>query len=434
MSDYMERIKEFINGKKVLILGFGREGRSTFDLFAKAGTAAKISIADANTALTLPEGFSQTVVHTGANYQNHIFNYDIIMKSPGIVLEPQVLTEVDRITSQAELFLKWYGKQTIGITGTKGKSTTTTLLYHILKENGKKTILAGNIGIPAFDILDQIEDDSLIVCELSCHQLEYTKYSPHIAIFLNLYEEHLDHYGSFEKYKEAKMNIFKYQDKDDILYIGDEVEALAKGANSSVNVCCYTEDSKEYAEHTSLLGKHNFFDISLVAKVCAGLGVDKASFIRALKTYKPLPHRLEYFATVNGVKYYDDSISTISETTIQALETLTDTDCVLIGGMDRGIDYSPLESYFSEHPAVNVVLMYETGARIAREMELKYGVKINTEGLFLVPDLKEAVALCGRIAKKGKSVVLSPAAASYGYFRNFEDRGEVFKTLVNNLK
>ncbi|MBP5304459.1 MAG: UDP-N-acetylmuramoyl-L-alanine--D-glutamate ligase, partial [Lachnospiraceae bacterium] len=285
MSDYMERIKEFIGGKKVLILGFGREGRSTFDLFAKAGTAAKISIADANTALTLPEGFPQTVVHTGANYQNHIFNYDIIMKSPGIVLEPQVLTETERITSQAELFLKWYGKQTIGITGTKGKSTTTTLLYHILKENGKKTILAGNIGIPAFDILDQIEEDSLIVCELSCHQLEYTKYSPHIAIFLNLYEEHLDHYGSFEKYKEAKMNIFKYQDKDDILYIGDEVEALAGGAKSSVNVCCYTEDSKEYAEHTTLLGKHNFFDISLVAKVAAGLGIDKASFIRALKTY-----------------------------------------------------------------------------------------------------------------------------------------------------
>ena len=150
---YMDKVKELIDGKKVLILGFGREGRSTFDLFTKAGCAAKISIADANTALTLPEEAKNVVVHTGANYQNHIFNYDIIMKSPGIVLEPQVLSELPRITSQAELMLSWYRDRMIGITGTKGKSTTTTLLYHILKENGKKAILAGNIGIPAFDIL-----------------------------------------------------------------------------------------------------------------------------------------------------------------------------------------------------------------------------------------------------------------------------------------
>ena len=365
-----------------------------------------------------------------------------MFKSPGVVL-PKPFSEYKAlITSQAEYFLKVYGSQTIGITGTKGKSTTTTLIYHELKENGFDTLLVGNIGIPAFHLIDEIKENTKIVFELSCHQLEYGKYSPHIGVYLNVFPEHLDHYGSFEKYRASKENIYKNQSEKDQLYCGTGVipkEGEAKSAvtviydfnrveNDFISHKSYTTGINE--DEISLKGFHNFFDIAVAFAVCTDLGISVEGFNKALKTYKTLPHRLEFVGNIDGVKYYDDSISTIPETAIEAMNTIKDTDTIIIGGMDRGIDYEPLIKYLETSSVPNIILMETTGARIKEEVKMGYMELNNSERLHIVDNLAEAVKLAKKLTGKGKSCVMSPAAASYGIFKNFEERGEVFKRLV----
>ena len=199
-----------IKDKSVLILGFGREGQSTLKAFLKAGSAKKITIADQKALSLEMEVFADAAYADynlqsidfccGPQYQDFCDDYDLVMKSPGIVLKKDISMYETEILSQMQLFFEYYRDRIIGITGTKGKSTTTTLLHHILKESGRPAILAGNIGIPVFDILHEVTDESIFVIELSCHQLEYMTISPKWGILLNIYEEHLDHYGTLEKY------------------------------------------------------------------------------------------------------------------------------------------------------------------------------------------------------------------------------------------
>ncbi len=179
-----------------------------------------------------------------------------------------------------------------------------------------------------------------------------------------------------------------------------------------------------------LLGQHNYLDIAFVYTACRLHGVPGEALTRGLKTYQPLPHRLAFLGECGGVKYYDDSISTICETAIQALNTIKDTDTVLIGGMDRGIDYRELILYLSESTVEHIIFMEESGERIYREICGKYPAFGRRERLVLVPHLPEAVEKAKVLTQKGKSCVLSPAAASYGIFKNFEERGEVFRELV----
>ena len=458
-------LKEEIIGKKVLILGFGREGKLNLEVVARAGGVSELAIADQNeinieeaNEIAGKSGMSVSKIKTitGADYLAHIDEFDIVFKSPGVVLAKPFSEYKALITSQAEYFLKVYGSQTIGVTGTKGKSTTTTLIYHELKENDFDTLLVGNIGIPAFGLIDEIKESTKIVFELSCHQLEYSKYSPHIGVYLNVFPEHLDHYGSFEKYRASKENIYKNQSEKDRLYCGKGVIPKEGEAKSVVTIIYdFNRDDKEFEndEHVttfvendfishksyttginedeiSLKGFHNFFDIAVAFAVCTDLGVSVEGFNKALKTYKTLPHRLEFVGNIDGVKYYDDSISTIPETAIEAMNTIKDTDTIIIGGMDRGIDYEPLIKYLETSAVPNIILMETTGVRIKEEVKMGYMELNNSERLHLADNLEEAVKLAKKLTKKGKSCIMSPAAASYGIFKNFEERGEVFKRLV----
>lgn len=208
-------IRELIENKSVLILGYGREGRSSWQRIKEAGSYSRIAIADMN-HVQLEEGHPAELI-CGPDYQKCLDDFDVVFKSPGIVLERDIHDYRCEIVSQTELFFRRFGRQCIGITGTKGKSTTTTMIYHILKETGHDCVLVGNIGIPMFDMLDQINEQTLIVCELSCHQLEYVTCAPHVGLLLNIHEEHLDHYGTMEKYVAAKENIYRPQKSGDIL-------------------------------------------------------------------------------------------------------------------------------------------------------------------------------------------------------------------------
>ncbi|MDR1002040.1 MAG: UDP-N-acetylmuramoyl-L-alanine--D-glutamate ligase [Oscillospiraceae bacterium] len=437
-----EIIETLVKGKRVLILGFGKEGQSTYSLLSEIGGYSEIAVADRNpVSVQLP---SSTAVISGEDYQSCLNDFDVVIKSPGVVIERDIASYSCFVTSQTDLFFRKYRNQIVGITGTKGKSTTSTLLHHILKENGRDTILAGNIGIPAFDTIPLINAETVIVYELSCHQLEFTRSSPAFSVLLNIFEDHLDHYGTMERYIAAKKNIYLHQNKDDTLICniftlpeegeahGGVISASASDSGADIYVSgsdirwqgqSYTIPTDEIA----LFGQHNYYNISIAYCICKKLGLSDAEFDIGLKSYKTLPHRMEYFATVDGVRYFDDSISTICEATIKALCSIPNAETVLIGGMDRGIDYSDLVSFLQTHSVPNIILMYDSGRRIFEQMS-ELPQTGNT--LYFAENLAQGVAVAKRTARRGTSCILSPAAASYGYFKNFEQRGEAFKELV----
>ena len=445
MNNFAEHIKDITEGKSVCILGFGREGKSTYSIINKYCSPSSLAIADLNNLDREASGIDDSVeLICGDAYQECLDRFDIVFKSPGIVLETSPSDLKCTITSETQVFFEVFRDQIIGITGTKGKSTVTSMIYHILKESGKDAFIAGNIGIPVFDIAEKINEDSIIVCELSCHQLEYMTVSPATAIFLNLYEEHLDHYGTMEKYYEAKKNIYLYQKKHDTLLINSEIAPKASPAyvytisNTDQNADIYVSDGKitrpgeEYeipTENIKLLGIHNHYNIA-VAHFITTFYVDEKQFTSALCTFDPLAHRLEFFGTFKGIRWYDDSISTACATAIEAIKSVPEAATVLIGGMDRGIDYESLVEFLSKRD-INVICMETSGKRVF-DMLLNANIENETR-IHYVAHLPEAVKLAAEITPEGKSCVLSPAAASYGIFKNFEERGDVFKSLVKEL-
>lgn len=452
----LNTVRNVIRQKKVLILGFGREGKSSLNLLIKAGGYEKLAVSDLN-PFTLPAeyGDKEIACISGTDYQKILKDYDVIFKSPGIVLEEDASQQLQlqltgKLVSQTELFFARYSNQIIGITGTKGKSTTTTLVYHILKSAGRNVVLAGNIGIPAFDIWEQIEEDTIIAFEMSSHQLEYMTAAPKRAVYLNVHEEHLDHYGTMEKYVRAKENIYRNQRACDVLFVNELLAPKADTCKSRVITVGYGKDANiRIAGHEvrygdgvyeiptdkiHLLGEHNYYNIAAAYGIAKEFGVTDEEFTGGLCTYETLPHRLQYIGTVDGVKYYDDSISTICDTAIQALNSVKDADTVLIGGMDRGIDYEELITFLSSHSIANIILMAATGKRIYEEIHKKYADFNEIGRLHLVETLEEAVLLAKRLTAKGRSCVMSPAAASYGIFKNFEERGEVFNRLVHDVR
>lgn len=455
-------LSQLIEGKRVAILGFGREGKSTLNHLLEIGGYDSITILDKNlsTEYGVENGLNVDIV-SGADYQKDMDKYGVVFKSPGVVLEHVPSEFICNIVSQTELFVQRYKNQIIGITGTKGKSTTTTLIYHILKESGRNVQLAGNVGIPAFEIMDKISEDTIIVYELSSHMLEYMEVSPRIGALLNIYEEHLDHYGTMDKYVAAKMNILKYKESTDICFVNEHIETegkngivkLTTGNSTGLSDCnmntensvdisddvvkfCYDGNIQKYhipTKDINLLGKHNYFDIGVAYGILKLVGITDEEFDNGLKSYAPLPHRLEYIGEVRGVKYYNDSISTICQTAIQAVETIPNVSTIIIGGMDRGIDYTELEEYLIKSTKLkNIIFMYATGKRIYNELNVNE--KSCMACLHLVENLQQAVEKAVEVCCEGEACVMSPASASYGDFVNFEERGSEYTRLVNCYK
>ncbi len=425
-----ETIRNLVKDKKVLILGYGREGQSSFRMVSSVGGYACLDIADAN-AVSSDLTSSHKVI-TGASYLDCLNDYDVVFKSPGIVLPMDISNYSCRITCQADLFLEVYGAQTIGITGTKGKSTTSSLLYHILKECGKDVLFGGNIGIPIFDITDQIHPRTIIVFELSCHQLEYAKFAPSKAILLNLYEDHLDHYGTVEKYWNAKKNIYRNQGYCDFLFCNPDF-LPATGECKATVIKVKSQDlpfnSFEEIPGVTLRGTHNLFNTAFVYDVCRRYDISDEDFKAALATFKTLAHRLQYLGKLDEIDYYDDSISTTVESAISAVRAIPNAGTLLLGGMDRGIDYDPLVDFLPTTRLEHIILMYDSGKVILEKLKTTASPSF-MEKAHYIQDLKDACAFAKANASKGTAVILSPASASYGVFKNFEQRGDFFKEYV----
>ena len=437
---------QYFKDKKILILGFGREGQSTYKLIRKYLKEQKLYIADKKENCEVLKLDNNISFISGENYLKNLEDYDIIMKSPGISLSKLDTKDFSyKIKSQLELLLEFFKVFTIGITGTKGKSTTSSLIYKILRDQNVKSMLLGNIGVPVFDYIDTIEEDMTLVLEMSSHQLEYMELSPNIAILLNVYEEHLDYYKSFEKYIEAKCNIFKHQIKTDyFLYnsdnnilkniIKDTTQNTYKVSLKEINGSdIYLNEDKIYCdnkpiydtnEKRNLLGDYNLNNIMFALGVSEILGLDIKRTIKSINEFKTLEHRLEFVGEYDKVLYYDNSIGTVPMATIEAVKALKIVDTLIIGGMDRGIDYKEFIEYLNNSNIRNIICMPKTGHDIAKSLK--------EENTYIVETLEEAVCTAKKVTKKGKICLLSPAAASYGFFKNFEEKGDLYKKLVKS--
>ncbi len=408
-----------LRGKRILILGFGREGKSTLSFLRKYLPEAVVAVADKKPM----EG----VTHSGEDYLQAVYGYDVVIKTPGISLKDFDAKGVE-ITSQTDLFLSQFHSQTIGISGTKGKSTTTSLIYHLLKESGRDAILTGNIGIPCFDIMEQIRGDSIVVYELSAHQLEYVHNSPKVGVLLNVFEEHLDHFGTFGRYKHAKFNLLRYMGEDDFAVVHDSLmmETLGLGVN---NVTFSRMDFDIDEDALPILGPHNLLNAKAALCACAAHGIDVDELMPHLYTFKPLEHRLELVGVFGGVTFVNDSISTIPQAAIAACQTLGRVDFLLLGGFDRDIDYTPLVEYMKEYPVSHMLFTGKAGGRMLLMMKDR-GVASHLE---LYHDMEEAFAYMEAHAKEGDVCLLSPAASSYDQYKNFEERGAKFKRLAREF-
>lgn len=428
MQSGLNKILQFLNGKSLLILGFGREGRSTLTFLQQHLPQAHIGIADQNEipAELLPNQHSYQIFQ-GQNYLDAVRKFDIILKTPGISIRDVNLESNQLISSQTDLFLTAFHRQVIGVSGTKGKSTTSSMIHFLLKSVGYDSILTGNIGIPCFDIISQIKPETQIVFELSAHQLEYVHHSPHIAVLLNIFEEHLDHFGSYEAYRSAKLNLIHFLEVDDTVILHADFESYVKGLKGDFQ---FFPSDKLFAElPLQLVGSHNQWNAQAAIMAVAALGVPKERLIQSLTEFKGLPHRLEYLGKKRGVHFYNDSIATIPEACVAALKTLEKVDFLLVGGFDRGIHYEILTDYLQKFPVAHLLLTGAVGKRIADQLQ-----SINPlMQLHFYEDMASAFEVIKSKMKAGDVCLLSPAASSYDRYKNFEQRGNVFRSLVNTL-
>lgn len=411
-----QELKRLLEGRRILIAGYGREGKSAERLLRRLVPEVEYFIADGN----------EQIAAEAAK------GYDLIIKSPGVPMRVMGGVECSSLT---DIFLQVYGDRVIGVTGTKGKSTTASLIHHLLPGS----ILAGNIGIPLFDILDELNEDSVVVAELSCHQLENIHRGPHVAVLLNLFQEHLDHYENYMGYKMAKMQIgLKQREGDHFFYCtdNDELRSLVESGKWKVtselhpySVNDITDEERELLEACPLEGEHNRSN-ALVACRVASLVTNQPlpTFRFLLSTFTGLRHRMEKVGCYKGITWYDDSISTIPAAAIAAVKALGRVDTLILGGFDRGIDYSPLVEFLKEHPIKNLVFVGAAGRRVySATQPLSHSVTL------IEDDYTKIVPWCAEHTEKGGVVLLSPAAASYDAFKNFEVRGDFYREQILKL-
>ncbi|MGA3014742.1 MAG: UDP-N-acetylmuramoyl-L-alanine--D-glutamate ligase [Bacteroidales bacterium] len=456
----LDLIRCELENKKMLLLGFGREGRSSYHLIRRILPTLHLTIADQNKKVAEDESLRKDNLinfHLGEGYLEGLNAFEFILKSPGITLK-DVSYKLDpaSITSQTDLFLRRYSSQVIGITGTKGKSTTSTLIHHILRIADKKSILMGNIGRPAFDFIDEIDQETIMVYELSSHQLEYIRRSPHVAVLLNFYQEHLDAYKSFEDYQLAKMNIAKHQIIGDrLIFNYDDGKIrhfissmniqsgiafslhtlLNNGCSIRDNLIVYSSGGQnesifDLRKKIRLKGEHNLLNIMAAVCACKEMGTENEIIAEGISSFRGLEHRIEYVGEFNGIQFYNDSIATIPEACIEAVKALENVDTLILGGFDRGIDYSGLAKFLSASCIRNLIFTGDAGRRILHEIK---DIKKPTQTLFLISRFDEFKEIAFNVTEKGHICLLSPAAASYDEFQNFEVRGKRFKELVTAM-
>ncbi|MEI7749657.1 MAG: UDP-N-acetylmuramoyl-L-alanine--D-glutamate ligase [Candidatus Moraniibacteriota bacterium] len=394
--------------KNVLILGYGKEGELTERYLKRYFPGLEMAVADKS---------------IDPDYLEKQSGYDFAIKTPGMRKDLVTIP----YTTATNIFFSQVRNTVVGVTGSKGKSTTASLIYSILKEAGKKVRLLGNIGTPMVSVLlEPIEPDEIFVVELSSYQLDDIKHSPHIAVVLNLFPEHMDYHDGVEKYYEAKRNIVRYQRPGDYFIYNAKDERLnVWGTVSGVERIAFPIVCGLPELATSLQGSHNAENISAAITVARLFDISEEPLRKAIATFVPLPHRLERIGEYRGIVFYDDAISTTPESTMMALEAIPNVETLFLGGEDRGYDFSLLEKRMRSGSIKNVVLFPETGKRI---LASKDGFTV-----LETSSMEDAVAFAYKHTSSGSACLLSTASPSYSLWKNFEEKGDQFRHWVETF-
>lgn len=403
----LEELKKY---KKILILGYGKEGQATEKYLMSTLPGIEIGIAD---------------VTLDPKYLEMQSQYELAIKSPGISKKLVTIP----YTTATNIFFANIKNTIVGVTGTKGKSTTASLIYDILKKAGKSVHLVGNIGVPMLSkISSKPDENEIFVAELSSYQLDDIKYSPHISVVLDLFPEHMNYHGSVQAYYNAKRNIIAHSNENDYFVYNNRFKELCDWADSAKCKAVPFEDSMKIdLKNLPLIGVHNFENIKAAVTTCHILGVSDDTIEAAVREFKPLPHRLEKVGNYKGIIFYDDAISTTPESTIAAISSLKNIGTIMLGGEDRGYDFENLIRVLSDYKIGSVVLFPESGKKIG-ELIRKKGMTI--PHLLTTDSMEEAVKHAYKYTSPGAICLLSCASPSYSLWRNFEEKGDLFQTYV----
>lgn len=434
----MKNLFDNFYSKKILILGFGREGRSTYRLLRQECPNMPISIADIKNVEV--DGDKNITLYFGEKYLDNVCDFDFIIKSPGIPFGNELIEAKKKgvkITSQTKIFFEKCCGQIIGVTGTKGKSTTSTLIYQILRENGLKTFLVGNIENPSLEVLtSNNEEDDIFVYELSSQQLADLDKSPQISVVLNAGVDHLDWHGSREEYINAKKNIVRYQNENNFTVLNSDDQVAKDFAKSTkAKVIYFSESSLEdkFKQRLFLKGEHNLKNIAAVVAVARILKIKDEIILKVLSNFKGLEHRLEWVREINGINFYNDSASSNQTSIRAAVNSFSEPITLMMGGYDRGINYDEIAEYLAKLKNLKTILLIgQIKDKVKKSLE-----KANYKGKILdlgSNPMKIIVKTAFENTPKGGVVVLSPAAASFDMFKDYKDRGNQFKKAVQNLK
>ena len=461
----LEEFKAYIKGKSVAIMGMGVSNtpliRYLMDL------DAQITVFDRKTEEELDRSLIEEYAIQGINfslgehYLDNLVDFDMIFRSPSMRPDtPELLNEIERgaiLTSEIEKLIELCPSKVIGVTGSDGKTTTTTLIYKMLEVAKHHCYLGGNIGIPLFSKIDEMTPEDIVVLELSSFQLMTLKKSPNISIITNISPNHLDIHKTYEEYIDAKKNIFRFQDDTGIVILNEDNEITktfvneAKGevrlfsVKEKVNNGAYlenntikmtTEEGTVDVIHTEdilLLGMHNMENICTAISAVKDF-VTVEDIVQVLTTFKGVEHRNEFVANVNGVKWYNDSIGSSPTRTIAGLVSFKDKVILIAGGYDKHLDYTNLGTYIVDH-VKTLILLGQTKEKIKNATLSELEKRGNSTVLPIkeCSSLEEAVEEAKNAAKEGDIVFFSPASASFDMFKNFEERGNKFKEIVLNL-
>ncbi len=440
---------------RIAVLGYGKQGQAAVEYWGKGN---EITVCDFNENIDLPLGVDRQL---GKNYLHGLDRFNLIVRSP--IIHPQDISDANsgdyilrKVTTVTEEFMRNCPAQIIGVTGTKGKGTTSTLITKFLEAAGKTVHLGGNIGTPPLEMFKwDIKEADWVVLELANFQLIDLRVSPRIAVCLMVVPEHLDWHKDLAEYVKAKQNLFRHQsDKDLAIFnrlsdMSAEVAEVSPAMKMSYEVpeenmepnekngcyvlgdSIYMDDEKVCAiADVKLLGRHNLQNVcAAIAAVWDIIGNDNEVIIKVVREYEGLEHRLELVREFNGVKYYDDSFGTTPETAIVAIEAVKEPKILILGGSDKKASYDELADTVKKSNVKNVMLIGYTGPAIRSALNSIGYTNIIDGG----KDMKSIVENAKSVAQPGDAVLLSTACASFDMFKNYQDRGEQFHKAVESI-
>ena len=459
----LKEFEDYIRFRKIAIIGLGVSNIPLIDYMYEK--KAKVTVFDDREFEKIPEEITKKIENYKFEYSfgkdnlKKLKNFDIIFRSPSCLPTRVELVEEEKrgalVTTEIEMLMKMCPCKIVGVTGSDGKTTTTSLIYSILKEAGYNTYLGGNIGTPLFTKISEIKPEDIVVLELSSFQLMGMKVSPHIGVITNITPNHLNIHKDYQEYIDAKKNIFKYQKENDIIVLNYDNAITRECAKEALGKVVYFSGKNKLedglivdekiikeckdgirkhlldTQEVLLRGEHNYENIATALAATRTL-VDTDIAIKAIKKFKPVEHRLEFVREINKVKWYNDSVSSSPTRTIAGLKSFDEEIVLIAGGYDKNLDYTPIAKPIIDNVKA-LILMGQTSGKIFEAVKEELEKQNKKLKIYMCNSLKETVNLAKKVAEPNQIVLFSPASASFDMFKNFADRGIQFKNLVNKL-